>query len=268
MEKKPLISVIIACYNAENYLSECLDSLINQTYTNIEIIVCDDCSTDNSTKILDKYCLKDNRIIKIVNSQNYYQAYSRNRCISISKGDYIIIQDADDMSSKNRIEILVEKIRTTPKVDFISSDMLKMDVNGILNGKYETKRVEFPKERDFLTRLPFNHATTIFKRNCLEAVDGYRVSSFTRRGEDYDLFFRLYGNGYKGLNIKDDLYYYRVEFDTYKRRSFSSRVDESIVRFLGYKELKLFPLGLIFILKPYLAHIANIFKLNKFKKVT
>ena len=90
------ISIIVPVYNVEKYLEKCLDSLINQTLKDIEIICIDDCSTDNSLEILKKYALKDNRIKIITLNENHGQGYARNRGIELATGKYIGFVDSDD----------------------------------------------------------------------------------------------------------------------------------------------------------------------------
>ena len=106
-----LISVIVPVYNVEKYLDKCINSLINQSYNNLEIILIDDGSTDNCGEICDKYALKDNRI-KVIHKKNEGLSAARNLGISISKGDYIIFIDSDDWVDK---EILLKLLNLIKK---------------------------------------------------------------------------------------------------------------------------------------------------------
>lgn len=108
---KPLVSVIIPVYNVEKYLRQCLDSVINQTYKNLEIICINDCTTDSSDKILEEYAKKDPRIIIKNNSQNLGLGLSRNEGIKIAKGDFVHCLDSDDWLELNAYEILVNYFR-------------------------------------------------------------------------------------------------------------------------------------------------------------
>lgn len=256
-QKQPLISVVIACRNAERYIASCLDSILLQTYKNIEIIICDDASTDTSLSLLKEYAKRDRRINVLQNTKNIFQAATRNKCIKNSNGEYIIIQDIDDISKPNRIEKLLIELICNNRIDFVSSNMEQINEENKIVGEYKTVRKEYPDKKDFLIRLPFSHATTMFRRSCLEFVGGYRVSKETRRSEDYDLFMRLYAAGFRGKNIPDSLYLYRVTDDTIERRSFKMRIDECVVRYHGYNALGVMPQGLIYIIRPILAHIVN-----------
>ena len=112
-----LISVIVPVYNVEKYLSKCLESIINQTYQNLEIICVDDGSTDSSPKILEEYAKKDTRI-KILSQTNSGQGVTRNLAINLAKGEYIMFVDSDDWLSLNACEVLLNKISLTNS-DFV-----------------------------------------------------------------------------------------------------------------------------------------------------
>ena len=97
----PKISVIIPVYNVEKYLSECLDSIVNQTFKDIEVICVNDCSTDNSLSILKEYASKDKRIKIISISSNRGCGYARKIALREASGEYILLCDSDDKYSYN-----------------------------------------------------------------------------------------------------------------------------------------------------------------------
>ncbi len=105
MDNKPLISVIIPVYNTQQYLKQCIDSVINQTYKNLEIILVDDGSSDDSPKICDEHALKDNRI-KVIHKQNGGESSARNAGLKIAKGCYIGFVDSDDFIAPDMYEFL------------------------------------------------------------------------------------------------------------------------------------------------------------------
>lgn len=106
MKNNPLISIIVPIYNAAKYLPVCLDSIINQTYQNLEIILVDDGSTDNSYQIAKSYAKKDPRI-KLVHQENAKQSAARNHGIKLATGKYVSFIDDDDEITKNFIEQLL-----------------------------------------------------------------------------------------------------------------------------------------------------------------
>ncbi len=260
----PLVSIIIPVYNAASYIDDCIESLLSQTYQNIEILLCDDCSTDNSREILKKY--KSNTRCKVLyNEKNLRQASTRNRCIQIATGNFIMMQDADDIATPDRIEKLLAGFDDSEKIDFVSSACFLFDEKG----KYGSihKKIPYPQQKDLLKGIPFVHASSIFKCEALKTVGGYRICKMTRRGEDYDLIMRLYAAGFRGKNIDDELYGYRVDKDCYARRTFSARIDEIKIRFYGYKANGiLFPLGIMYMFKPLAAYFYQIIKINILRK--
>ena len=102
---EPLISVIVPIYNVEKYLYECVDSIINQTYKNLEIILVDDCSPDNCAKICDEYAKRDKRI-KVIHKGNGGLSDARNVGMNASSGEYLIFVDSDDYMTNNGVEYL------------------------------------------------------------------------------------------------------------------------------------------------------------------
>lgn len=249
-----MVSVIIACHNGEQYIDLCLESLVNQTYKDIEIVICDDCSTDNSWSCLNKWKEKHSNIVLLQNVENLFAAATRNKCIEAAKGEYIAIQDVDDISERNRIESLVNVLENE-NIDFVSTSASVFDNDPEQVVSILDLKKEYPQKRDFLFGLPFMHPATMFKKECLLSVGGYRVSKETRRGQDYDLFMRLYAKGYKGKNLSIPLYRFRVDKDNYKRRTFKARLGEIAIRKRGFKEMGLMPLGWLFVYKPLLAHV-------------
>ena len=111
-----MISIIVPVYNIEDYLRRCLDSILNSTYTDYELILVDDGSTDSSGLICDEYAAKDNRII-VIHQDNKGLSPSRNTGLNISKGEYILMIDGDDCIHVRMIEILYDSI-TRDDYDF------------------------------------------------------------------------------------------------------------------------------------------------------
>ena len=122
-----LISVIMPVYNTGKYLERCLNSIINQTYTNWELIAVNDGSTDNSLEILKSYAQKDNRII-VLEQENQGQSVARNNGIKVAKGEYILMMDSDDLLIDNKIGILLD-IAIRNKPDILTADFLPIFIN-------------------------------------------------------------------------------------------------------------------------------------------
>ena len=106
LKSSPIISVIMGVYNDSIFLEEAIQSILNQTFSDFEFIICNDCSTESKVEdILKKYAKIDNRIIIINNQVNSGLAKSLNKCLSIAKGKYIARMDSDDRSLPNRFEV-------------------------------------------------------------------------------------------------------------------------------------------------------------------
>ncbi|MDR1554903.1 MAG: glycosyltransferase family 2 protein [Campylobacteraceae bacterium] len=126
---KPLVSVIVPVYNVEKYLRKCLDSIINQTYKNLEIILVDDGSPDNCGKICDECALKDKRV-KVIHKTNGGQSSARNMGLDIAKGEYIAFVDSDDWIDEGMYEELV-CIAQKETTDIVISGFYKVEKDGI-----------------------------------------------------------------------------------------------------------------------------------------
>jgi len=247
--KNELASIIIPTYNAEATIERCLNSIVNQTYQHIEIIICDDCSTDNTWKILEKWKQNDVRICIMQNDENRKAAYTRNKCIEKAKGAYIVQLDDDDYSVIDRIEKQVNFLRNNPEYDFVSSGVYLFDENGIY-GNIVNATGYAPVAKDFLWNSPFLNPTVTFRKEALIEVGGYRVAEETIRGQDYDLYMRMYERGHYGFILPECLtYYYRGKY-SYSKCKYKYRINEVKIRYKNYKKMGLLPIGYLFMLKP------------------
>ena len=247
----PKITVIMGSYNSTDKINDAISSIINQTFTDWELIICDDCSKIAVENIINDEILKDKRITIIHNQENQGLGASLNNCLKLAKGKYIARMDDDDYSYANRFQVQYDFLESNRRISFVSSDIHTYDGVKIIKS---SNQIESPEKRDFLYRSPFVHPATMFRKKDLLKVNGYRVAKETRRAEDYDLFMRLYAEGYKGYNIKEYLFRYFVNPSAMKnKRKYRYRLDEAKVRFLGFKRLKILnPISFIFILKPIL----------------
>ena len=125
------VSVLVASYNCENYVEECLTCLLNQSYKDVEIIVCDDCSTDNTRTILRRYA-NEGKIILLENDTNNGAAQSRNNCLAVATKEYVAVQDADDYCTKERFERQVAVLEKNPSFDFVSTGLQKLDRKSVV----------------------------------------------------------------------------------------------------------------------------------------
>lgn len=209
-----LISVIIPAYNVEKYLGECLDSVINQTYGNLEIIVVDDGSTDNTPKICDEYAKKDRRI-KVIHKENAGAGAARNTALDACSGKYIAFVDSDDTIDREYFEILHKEI-VENNVDFVKTDYIKYR-SGIIekeetnNFKYKRKHYNNYKFLKNFYSLGHRHEGAVFLHGKLykkSLWNNTRVST-ARKGEDELTMFKVIYKAKSILEIDNKMYNYR-----------------------------------------------------------
>lgn len=137
MQVGPLISVIVPVYNVETYLQQCLNSIVGQTYSRLEIILVDDGSTDSSGLICDEYARRDSRI-KVIHKQNAGQSSARNAGLDIALGDFISFVDSDDWIDLNLYQIFTRELGDAPRCDIYSFCMTEQYLDhsvAMLHGK-------------------------------------------------------------------------------------------------------------------------------------
>lgn len=128
---EPLVSVLIPNYNYANYIGEALESILNQTYSNFEIIVCDDGSTDNSCEVVNTYIQKDSRI-KLVRKPNGGPASAWNAAYRESKGEIICLLDADDIWLDDKLQKVIDVFHAQPNVGLVFHNIIQVDSKGEL----------------------------------------------------------------------------------------------------------------------------------------
>jgi glycosyltransferase involved in cell wall biosynthesis len=244
-----IVTVIMSVYNGgkKEMLEQCIKSVLEQSHDELEFIICNDGSTDRTQDIIEEMCQYDRRIRLINNLANEKASAARNRCIKQAKGEYIAIMDADDYNDLNRIGVQYSFLKNHAEFDFVGTGAYLFDDSGV----WGTRRyVERPEKNNFKFVLPFVHASVMFRKAALLKVAGYNESPKVLRSEDYDLFMRLYAAGCQGANLEQILYYVREDQDAWLRRKYRYRWNEMIVRYEGFKKLKLMPGAWPYVLKP------------------
>ena len=245
---KHKISILMGIYNCENTLTEAIESIINQTYSNWELILCDDGSSDNTVEIVEKYCKHfPNKIFLLKNMGNKGLNFTLNSCLQYATGDYIARMDGDDISLPERFEKEVNILDNYSEYAIVSTPMIYFDESG--DWKIGTA-IEKPSKKDFIKGTPFCHAPCMVRAEALRKVNGYSINKWTVRAEDYDLWFRMYAVGYKGYNIQTPYYKMRDDINAYRRRKFRYCINEAYVRIKGYKMLQLPLKAYTYVLRP------------------
>ncbi|MBP1566288.1 MAG: glycosyltransferase [Oscillospiraceae bacterium] len=264
---EPYLSVIMGVYNcpSEKMLLRAVDSIVNQTYKNLEFIICDDGSTNDTVKWLHKKAVTDSRIKIIENKKNQGLAHALNKCLEVATGDFIARQDVDDYSTLTRFQIQIDFLKNNKDIAFVGSGCLLYDQNCVYGERHVP---EYPKKTDFLFNSPFVHGTVIFRREVFEKCGNYKAVGKCLKYEDYEFFMRVYSEGFKGANINQLLYTFYSE-EKKNMVSRQMRFDEFKVRREGFKKLGLMPRGIPYVLKPLvLIAVPNklLFNLKNLKK--
>ena len=160
--EKPLVSVIIPVYNVEQYLRQCLDSVVNQTLKDIEIICVNDSSTDNSLAILNEYAARDSRI-KVITQPNGGAGAARNNGLSASTGKYLSFLDSDDFFEPDMLELAYEKAEED-KADFVvfQSDQYYTDDDKFVQVAWTLREKEIPPYTPFSHRQMTDNIFKVF----------------------------------------------------------------------------------------------------------
>ena len=195
-----MISVILPVFNGEKYLQQSIRSILEQTYENWELIIVNDCSTDNTEEIAQRYAKIDKRIRVINNLENKKLPASLNIGFSNAKGQYFTWTSDDNAYAKDAFEKLRKNLIDN-NVDFVFSDYQVIDEEDYILYNQVTGPVE---------ELPYYNnvgACFLYKKEIQEHLKGYNVNKFLV--EDYDFWLRVYWK-YKMLHISESLYFYRI----------------------------------------------------------
>lgn len=210
MEKTLLLSVIMPVHNGSSYLVDSIKSVLIQNYSNFELIIINDGSTDNSEKIIKEF--NDERIKLISNKKKSGIVYSLNKGLNISRGKFIARMDSDDICTKNRFMSQVNFLLKNQEIGLCSGHILKIDSSGKVLSK-----VNFPiSDKDcnmhFLFGNPIVHPAAMFKKDLALEVGGYSIGS--EPAEDLDLWLKISSKS-KIANLNKVLLHYRIHEQNY-----------------------------------------------------
>ena len=199
LQSNPLISVLIPTFNVSKYIADAINSILDQTYENFEIIIIDDHSTDETYEILQDFEKAHRNIILHRNSSNLKIAVTLNNALALASGEYIIRMDGDDISEPERLERYLQAIMSNPDLDILGSSVVSIDESGRELGRtifYEDFNLI---KRTLKYRSPCAHIW-IAKVEVYKALGGYRNIP---GAEDYDFLLRAITSGFKVCNIED-----------------------------------------------------------------
>lgn len=230
------VSVLMGIHNCEKTLEEAVRSIGNQTYTDWELILCDDGSTDGTYELARRLAQKDSRIKLLRNARNMGLNKTLNVCLAAATGAYIARMDGDDECMPYRFERQVAFLESQTDYAIVSSPMILFDEHGNWG---ETDVVEYPSAQDIISGSPICHAPVMMKKACMDAVGGYTEDKRMLRVEDVNLWIKLYAAGYRCCNLREPLYRMRNDQNALNRRKYRYRVNSTYVRLKGCSMLGL-----------------------------
>ena len=233
MEK---VSIIVPIYNVEKYLRECLDSIIAQTYANLQIILVDDGSPDKCGDICDEYVLRDGRV-EVLHCENGGLSVARNRGYSVCRGKYILFVDSDDYLEKNAIEVLVAHMESDNldmlfydaiSFDETNPDVSESEINKYIR-KYDYSTVSSGAEL-FIKQLAYDEYRSpvqycLFRKSFLDENKLSFHEKIIHEDEEFTFLAMLYAK--RAKHISDVLYHHRFRSDSIMGSKTSRRNTDS-----------------------------------------
>ena len=195
------VSIIIPCFNQGEWIKEAVESAVNQTYKNVEIVIINDGSTDNSEDVIHSLCKKYPDIVFINEKENHGVVYARNKAIQMTSAEYILPLDADDKIAPSYVEKAVKILEENPNIGIVYS---RARIFGIKNKEW--KLAEFSREDILYKNCIFS--SVLFRKRDFEKIGGYK--EYMKDGwEDWDLWLSFIEAGFEVHRIDEVLFFYR-----------------------------------------------------------
>lgn len=225
------VSICVPVYNVEQYIGRCLDSLVSQTFKDIEIIVVNDCTPDKSMKIVGEYAKEDDRIKIINHDKNLGLMWTRRTGYIAAKGDYITFCDSDDTLPIDAIETLYN-IAMETQADITSGNISYIQRNGNVATKrsflkHGTDKISVFKSL-LLGEYAHNLCSKLFSKRILQKYQ-YKTYEHFVNGEDGCLFYQVVDNSYKIVHIENSVYNYFHNSESSTNVIYNDKAIESIV---------------------------------------
>ncbi len=250
---KVKVAIVMGIYNCENYIKDSIESIINQTYNDWHLIMCDDASTDKTFEIAESFQKKyPKKITLLKNDSNKGLNYTLNKCIKVADCEYIARQDGDDISLPERLEKEVSFLDNHKEYSLVSCNMIFFDDDGDWGMSGNSGEV---KKDDFVFGSPICHASCMMRKKDLLSVGGYSDDKKYLRVEDYHLWFKFYIKGLKCYSLDECYYKARDDDEAYKRRNFRNRFNETRLKWWGFNKIGISKKKYIWVFKPIVAFI-------------
>lgn len=233
----PKISVLLPAYNSEKYLEASIDSILSQTFTDFELILVDDGSKDTSPEIINRYALKDKRIVVIKNEKNLGISLTRNKLISFAKGKYIAWQDADDISMRKRLEHQYKYMEENINVGICGGYLEFFNDEKILSLRTYPEKDSGLRNKIF-RQSPVAQPGAMIRKGVLEKTGLFDIN--LPQAEDLDLSLRI-GQHLEFANLQEKIIKYRMHNNSVTVRKLRENIECTLevrkraVKKYGYK---------------------------------
>lgn len=230
----PLISIVIPIFNSAKYLGQCIESVISQNYSKIEIILVDDGSTDDSVQLCDTFAAKDPKRIKVIHAANGGTVRARELGWKNANGSYIGFVDSDDWVDEDYIESLVRPIKENPEIDIVAGRYKKESKAGSSVSEYRDDAGITTVEKAIEILFDFNNTGwsawgKLYSRKVLESIT--RWWSYESYGDDTELNWKALHAARKICFINDKKYHFRVNDQSLTHAGISERYVGYIIRY-------------------------------------
>lgn len=207
MNSSPKISVVMPAHNTGRYIKDAIDSILNQTFTDFEFIIIDDCSTDDSYRIIKEYLNKDDRIILFRNEKNLGIASTRTKGTLCARGKYIVTMDSDDISLPTRLEKQYKYLEAHKDCGVVGSHVEMFNGNNEIVGTKKFQENDIDLRKRIFLYSPVVQPAAMVRKEVFDNI-GYYDPKYVN-ASDLDFWFRL-GTKYKFSNIQEVLLRYRI----------------------------------------------------------
>ena len=235
------ISVAICTYNGEKYINQQIDSILNQSLAVDEIIICDDCSTDNTVNILNNYQSIHSKLFKIVkNDTNLKTVKNFEKAISLCSGEIIFLSDQDDIWAENKVAVMVNYFKNNPNINVLTSNGYCIDENTKIHEKYSVWDVpKFLEEKEY----NINYNLMLQISNIATGASMALRKSIVEKIMPIPEIDELYHDEWIALNytkensfklINEKLFYYRIHNDQQLGGTFFDKTKELKIKFIDY----------------------------------
>lgn len=219
------LSVVLPVYNAEKYLEEAITSVLNQSYKDYEFIIINDGSKDCSGKIIEDFSKNDSRIV-YVSRENRGLISTLNEAIALSRGQYLMRMDADDICHPEKFKKQIELIESS-QADACGCHWIIISEKGKIIDSYTAPLDEEAVQLCLTHTVPFAHGSVLLRKSFLEKHQLKYGISKHRYAEDYELWLNMHEKGAKFVNVNDFLFYYRSFAQSLSKKNLLNHVNDS-----------------------------------------